>query len=97
MKILNNRLFKYSIGISPIILAIIFFILYIKATNDYSQLKIIYDKSINSYKEKVEGLIVQNHNLNVLRKNSLPNTIDLYDDRSLLIARVQLESDFDRR
>ena len=79
MKILNNRLFKYSIGISPIILAIIFFILYIKATNDYSQLKIIYDKSINSYKEKVEGLIVQNHNLNVLRKNSLPNTIDLYD------------------
>ncbi|OGU29293.1 MAG: hypothetical protein A2057_09215 [Ignavibacteria bacterium GWA2_35_9] len=79
MKILNNQLLKYLIVVVPLILAIIFLILYINTINDYNQLRTNYDKSLSDYKEKVKGLIVQNHNLNVLRKNSPPNTINLYD------------------
>jgi len=44
MKILNNQLLKYLIVVVPLILAIIFLILYINTINDYNQLRTNYDK-----------------------------------------------------
>ena len=76
------KILKYSIAIVPLILAIIFLILYINTINDYNQLRTNYDKSLSDYKEKVKGLTAQDNILNTLlriRKNSPPNTINLYD------------------
>lgn len=82
MKILNNKLLKYSLFIIPLILAIIFFIQFIRTTTELNQLKIKYDKTVENYGKEVEGLVAQNNNLNTLlrtRKNDMPNNINLYN------------------
>ncbi|MDO8549123.1 MAG: hypothetical protein Q7S39_03085, partial [Ignavibacteria bacterium] len=80
MKFLKFQL-KSLLFILPLVLAIIFLILFIQTNSELSQVEIKYLKTVeNYYKEKTE-LIARNNNLQRLlqiRKNDTPNNISLY-------------------
>ncbi len=82
MKILKSQLTKSLLIILPLIIAIIFFILFIQTNDELYQSEIKYQKFVESYNKEKSGLIAQNNNLRKIlqtRKDDMPNNISLYD------------------
>ncbi len=82
MKISKDQLAKSLLLIIPLIIAIIFFILFIQTNDELYQYEIKYQKFVESYNKEKAGLIEQNNNLKRLlqiRKDDMPNNISLED------------------
>lgn len=73
-----KKIFQFTIVVIPLILTVVFLILFLRANNALEQLKNEYDNSNENYKKEIDTLKIQNRELSRVSKSNLPNNISLY-------------------